>query len=78
MVRIMFIILTAQFTHCELPLCYFMFLLNLEQGHPLRSPHQLQKARDNKKASLCLQEVRRNQHQKQYTVINYIEFWKRN
>lgn len=55
----MSIMLTEQFTHCELPLCYFMFLFNLEQGHPLSSPHQLQKSRDNTEARLCLQEVRK-------------------
>lgn len=55
----MFIILTTQFTHFELPLCYFMFLLNLQQGHPLSSPRQLQKARDNTEARSCLQEARK-------------------
>lgn len=57
-VRITFIILTP-FTHFELPLCYFLFLFNLKQGHPLSSPSELQKARDNTEARLCLQEVRK-------------------
>lgn len=47
MVQLMFVILTTQFIHFELPLCYSM-LFNLEQGHPLSLPHQFQKARDNK------------------------------
>lgn len=33
-VRMMFIILKTRFSHFELPLCYFMFLFNLEKGHP--------------------------------------------
>lgn len=47
MVQFMFVILTTQFIHFELPLCYSMFLFNLEQGHPLSLPRQFQKARDN-------------------------------
>lgn len=59
MVIIMFIILTTQFTHFELPLCYFMSLFNIEKGYPLPSPCQLQKARDNTEARLCLQEEKK-------------------